>query len=158
MTDHRDRLAGLPIAWCTGERAGVGPSPVPRSVVLGWFREGPGAPESRPSSVRHLLVTDVAAEGLDLQRAARVVHYDLPWTPMRLEQREGRAVRLGSHHPTVDIVRFAPPPPLERALGAIAGITEITSMSTVGISRITLQFDLSRSIDGAVFLISLAVG
>ena len=39
--------------------------------------------------------------------------------------------------------------PLERALGAIAGVTEMTSTSTVGNSRITLQFDLSRSIDGA---------
>jgi len=113
----RDRLAGAPAAWCTGDRAGVGFTLMPRSVVLGWFREGPGAPESRPSNVRHLLVTDVAAEGLDLQRAARVVHYDLPWTPMRLEQREGRAVRLGSHHSTVDVVRFTPPAPLERALG-----------------------------------------
>ncbi len=113
----RDRLAGAPVAWCTGDRAGVGFTSVPRSVVLGWFREGPGAPESRPTNVRHLLVTDVAAEGLDLQSAARVVHYDLPWTPMRLEQREGRAVRLGSRHATVDVVRFTPPPPLERALG-----------------------------------------
>ena len=39
--------------------------------------------------------------------------------------------------------------PLERRLGAIAGVTEITSTSTVGNSRITLQFDLSRNIDGA---------
>ena len=65
---------------------------------------------------RHLVVTDVAAEGLDLQRAARVVHYDLPWTPMRLEQREGRAVRLGSRHAEVEVVRFVPPPVLDRAL------------------------------------------
>ena len=113
----RDRLTDFPLAWCTGARAGVGPTLVPRAVALGWFREGPGATESRPPNVRHLLVTDVAAEGLDLQRAARVVHYDLPWTPMRLEQREGRAVRLGSRHPVVEVVRFPPPAPLERALG-----------------------------------------
>jgi hypothetical protein len=81
--------------------------------VLGWFRVGNGAPAP---PARHLIATDVAAEGLDLQRAARVVHYDLPWTPMRLEQREGRAVRLGSTHPTVEVVTFAPPPVLERAL------------------------------------------
>jgi multidrug efflux pump len=47
--------------------------------------------------------------------------------------------------------------PLERALGAIAGVTEITSMSTVGNSRITLQFDLSRSIDGAARDVQAAV-
>jgi multidrug efflux pump len=47
--------------------------------------------------------------------------------------------------------------PLERALGAIAGITEITSQSTVGNSRITLQFDLSRSIDGAARDVQAAI-
>ncbi len=39
--------------------------------------------------------------------------------------------------------------PLERSLGRIAGITEITSTSTLGATDITIQFDLSRSIDGA---------
>ncbi len=39
--------------------------------------------------------------------------------------------------------------PLERTLGVIAGVTELTSTSTLGNSRITLQFDLSRDIDGA---------
>ncbi len=39
--------------------------------------------------------------------------------------------------------------PLERALGRIAGVTEITSSSSLGNSRITLQFDLNRDIDGA---------
>src|SRR5690348_9694078 len=38
--------------------------------------------------------------------------------------------------------------PLERALGRIAGITEMTSSSTLGSTRITLQFDLDRNIDG----------
>ncbi len=39
--------------------------------------------------------------------------------------------------------------PLERALGVISGVTEITSSSSLGNSRVTLQFDLSRDIDGA---------
>jgi len=39
--------------------------------------------------------------------------------------------------------------PLERTLGRIAGVTEITSSSTLGSSRLTLQFDLDRDIDGA---------
>ena len=108
----RERLSDLRLAWCTGNRAGLATSLLPRRIVLGWFREGG---ESGPVP-RHLVVTDVAAEGLDLQRAARVVHYDLPWTPMRLEQREGRAVRLGSRHPEVEVVRFAPVPVLERLL------------------------------------------
>jgi superfamily II DNA or RNA helicase len=109
----RDRTGDSRLAWCTGERAGIGRTPLPRGDVLGWFREG----ASSCLAPQHLVVTDVAAEGLDLQRAGRVVHYDLPWTPMRLEQREGRSVRYGSRHAQVEVVRFAPPPALERSLG-----------------------------------------
>jgi len=39
--------------------------------------------------------------------------------------------------------------PLERRLGEISGVTEITSVSSLGSSRITIQFDLNRSIEGA---------
>ncbi len=39
--------------------------------------------------------------------------------------------------------------PLERRLGAIAGVTEITSVSSIGSSSITIQFDINRNIDGA---------
>ena len=56
------------------------------------------------------------------RRASRVVHYDAPWTPMRLEQREGRALRLGSHPHSVDGHPFLPPPILEAALGIEHGL------------------------------------
>ncbi|MBO0742363.1 MAG: efflux RND transporter permease subunit, partial [Hyphomicrobiaceae bacterium] len=39
--------------------------------------------------------------------------------------------------------------PLERRLGEIAGVTEMTSVSSIGNSRISIQFDLSRNLDGA---------
>ena len=39
--------------------------------------------------------------------------------------------------------------PLERRLGEISGVTELTSVSSLGLSRIVVQFDLSRSIEGA---------
>jgi hydrophobe/amphiphile efflux-1 (HAE1) family protein len=39
--------------------------------------------------------------------------------------------------------------PLERRLGEISGVTELTSVSSLGYSRVVVQFDLSRSIDGA---------
>jgi hypothetical protein len=108
----RDSLADLRVAWCTGERAGIGTTGLSRDAVLGWFRE----PARSNIAPRHLVVTDLAAEGLDLQRAARVIHYDLPWTPMRLEQREGRSVRYGSPHSQVETVQFALPPLVERRL------------------------------------------
>ena len=47
--------------------------------------------------------------------------------------------------------------PLERSLGRIAGITEITSTSTLGSTRITLQFDLGRDIDGAANDVQAAI-
>ncbi|MFL6582529.1 MAG: multidrug efflux RND transporter permease subunit [Burkholderiales bacterium] len=47
--------------------------------------------------------------------------------------------------------------PLERALGRIAGITEMTSSSSLGTTRITLQFELSRSIDGAARDVQAAI-
>jgi multidrug efflux pump len=39
--------------------------------------------------------------------------------------------------------------PLERRLGTIAGVTELTSVSSLGSSRIIIQFDLGRDVDGA---------
>src|SRR3546814_5401853 len=40
--------------------------------------------------------------------------------------------------------------PLERSLGSIAGVTEMTSRNSQGSTRIILQFDLSRDIDGEI--------
>jgi len=47
--------------------------------------------------------------------------------------------------------------PLERALGRIAGVTEITSSSSLSSTRVTLQFDLSRDIDGAARDVQAAI-
>ena len=47
--------------------------------------------------------------------------------------------------------------PLERYLGQIADVTEITSSSTTGSTRITLQFDLDRDIDGAARDVQAAI-
>ncbi len=47
--------------------------------------------------------------------------------------------------------------PLERALGRIAGVNEITSQSSLGSARVTLQFDLNRSIDGAARDVQAAI-
>jgi len=61
------------------------------------------------SPVRILIATDTAAEGLNLQNSCRyAIHYDIPWNPMRLEQRNGRVDRHGQardvtiHHFTSD--------------------------------------------------------
>ena len=48
------------------------------------------------ADVRILVATDAASEGLNLQRTARyLLHFDCPWNPSRLEQRNGRLDRYG---------------------------------------------------------------
>jgi len=47
--------------------------------------------------------------------------------------------------------------PLERHLGTIAGVNEITSSSSTGSTRVTLQFDLNRNIDGAAREVQAAI-
>lgn len=100
----RERLETLSPAWVTGARAGWKRTLLPRDRILEWFR--PAAANIQPTI---LIASDVAAEGLDLQRVRRVVHYDLPWTAMRLAQREGRSRRLGAQHKVVEVVRMEPP-------------------------------------------------
>src|SRR5215470_1188538 len=47
--------------------------------------------------------------------------------------------------------------PLERRLGEIAGVTEMTSRSSLGTTRILMQFDLNRSVDGAARDVQAAI-
>lgn len=47
-----------------------------------------------------------ASEGLNLQFASAMINFDLPWDPMKLEQRIGRIQRMGSPHPEVLIVNL----------------------------------------------------
>ena len=56
---------------------------------------------------RVLVVTDCLSEGVNLQeKFTAVVHYDLPWNPNRLEQREGRVDRYGQSAKRVKAIRF----------------------------------------------------
>ena len=48
--------------------------------------------------VRILISTDAGGEGLNLQFCHAVINYDIPWNPMRLEQRIGRVDRIGQSH------------------------------------------------------------
>jgi SNF2 family DNA or RNA helicase len=59
------------------------------------------------SSVRILLATDAASEGIDLQNhCSNLIHYEIPWNPNRLEQRNGRIDRHGQRAATVNIYHF----------------------------------------------------
>jgi len=55
--------------------------------------------ESFAQEARILVSTDAGGEGLNLQFCHVVINYDIPWNPMRLEQRIGRVDRIGQTHP-----------------------------------------------------------
>jgi len=52
------------------------------------------------------ICTDAAAEGLNFQFCGALVNYDMPWNPMRVEQRIGRVDRLGQKFPVIRIVNL----------------------------------------------------
>lgn len=60
----------------------------------------------RSTDTKVLLTSEVASEGVDLQFSRCVVNYDLPWNPMRIEQRIGRIDRIGQASPKVLIVNM----------------------------------------------------
>ncbi|HJN16689.1 MAG TPA: DISARM system SNF2-like helicase DrmD, partial [Armatimonadota bacterium] len=60
------------------------------------------------SPVRILLATDAASEGIDLQNhCSRLIHYEIPWNPNRMEQRNGRVDRHGQKADEVLVYHFA---------------------------------------------------
>jgi Helicase conserved C-terminal domain len=68
------------------------------------------APDYAPprGEVDLLLSTDVLSEGQNLQQAAAVISYDMPWNPQRVVQRNGRVVRLLSPHEEVMLTTMLP--------------------------------------------------
>lgn len=71
---------------------------VPKQSVIDNFREAP--------DVRVLLSTEVASEGVDLQFCRILFNYDLPWNPMKIEQRIGRLDRIGQRAKKIVIGNF----------------------------------------------------
>lgn len=59
-----------------------------------------------PRGPRVLLSSEVGSEGIDLQFCRVLVNYDLPWNPMRIEQRIGRIDRVGQMAKRLSIVNF----------------------------------------------------
>jgi hypothetical protein len=89
-----------------------------------------------------LITTDLLSEGVNLQDASVVVHLDLPWTAATLEQRVGRAARLGSICRDVFVYHIAPPAASADVLHAESIIRRKTMLSDAGIgsSRIPPLF------------------
>ena len=81
----------------------------------------------------------------------------LPVSP--LPQVDFPTIAVGASLPggSADIMASSVATPLERQFGHIAGVTEMTSASSLGSTAITIQFDLSRDIDGAARDVEAAI-
>ena len=78
------------------------------------------AAEFRRGEFQVLLASEVAGEGLDFEHCCVVINYDLPWNPMRVEQRIGRCDRLGQASDKVHIRSLASEGTIEsRILGRL---------------------------------------
>ncbi len=73
------------------------------------FRRRFALPKDDPDAIDVLLSSEIASEGLDFQFCDCLVNYDLPWNPMRVEQRIGRLDRYGQKSETVAIVNLITP-------------------------------------------------
>lgn len=81
-----------------------GMDPQERERIKSAFQASPAV-----SPVRILLATDCASEGIDLQNHCyRLVHFEIPFNPNRMEQRNGRLDRHGQRADEVLIHHFAP--------------------------------------------------
>jgi superfamily II DNA or RNA helicase len=128
------RLRGHRVAAVVGDSGLFGNEPATRAEVLAAFapRAQAAPPPVSALETDVLIATDLLSEGLNLQDATRVVHYDLPWSPARLAQRVGRIDRLGSPHARVETVTFLPPEELERALAIEQRLATKLGVQTAG--------------------------
>src|SRR4029077_2161962 len=128
-------IARTPVA-CTATGATPGGSPGPRPLVNFSY-----------PFVRRPIGTTLMAIGLFLIGA--VAYTFLPVAS--LPSVEFPTINVTVTRPGADpnIMAATVAAPIERRLGEISGVTELTSVTSLGSSRITVQFDLSRSIEGA---------
>jgi len=94
---------------------------------------------------------------LGLALAGAVSFFLLPVAPLPQVDYPTISVSASLPGASPDTMAATVATPLERALGSIAGVNEITSSSTLGSTRITLQFDLNRTVDGAARDVQAAI-
>lgn len=87
---------GVPFDPESANSDGDAPDPAPKAKRRG--RRGQQSPVPQQREIRVLVSTESGAEGRNLQFCHQLINYDLPWNPMRVEQRIGRLHRLGQEH------------------------------------------------------------
>lgn len=118
LVSLRDRLRGVfrsQLATFTGDggrmwEEGEGWIAVSKQDLVDAIRGG---------RVTVLLANDAASEGLNLQSCSFLVNYDMPWNPMRAEQRIGRIDRIGQLAPLVKVRNYFIPNTVEERVYAL---------------------------------------
>ena len=112
-------------------------------------------PKQAPDALDVMLSSEVGCEGLDFQFCDLLINYDLPWNPMRVEQRIGRIDRYGQESDAVAIVNLVTPGTVDadiyerclRRIGvfqhAVGGSEEILGEITREIHDIAERFTLT---------------
>jgi ATP-dependent helicase HepA len=151
FSTFRHTLAYLTIqANTTGLRVGVIHGDVPDDERADLRRRFALAKEDE-NAVDVLLSSEVGCEGLDFQFCDLLVNYDLPWNPMRVEQRIGRIDRYGQQSETIAIVNFVTPGTVdadiyERCLWRIGVFHHAVGGSEEILGRITQEIhDIAES-------------
>lgn len=102
LREHLRETYGASVACYSGRGGeywtGIGWEIVSKDRVKQDFREG--------DQLKILLCTESASEGLNLQTCGVLINYDMPWNPMRVEQRIGRIDRIGQRYDKVWIRNY----------------------------------------------------
>jgi len=105
--------------------------------------------------IRRPVATTLLTLGIAL--AGVMAYRQMPVAPLPQVEFPTISVRASLPGASPEVMAATVAMPLERALGRIAGVTEITSSSQLGSTRVTLQFDLSRDIDAAAREVQAAI-
>ncbi len=97
--------------------------------------------------IRRPVATTLITLGIAL--AGAIAYFKLPVSPLPQVDFPTISVQATMAGASPDVMAATVATPLERHLGQIADVTEMTSASSSGSTRITLQFGLNRDIDGA---------
>lgn len=102
LRDQLRQVYGSQVACYSGRGGevwnGLAWVPTAKEAIKNEFRRG--------ETVKILLCTEAASEGLNLQTCGVLINYDMPWNPMRVEQRIGRIDRIGQVYDRVWIRNY----------------------------------------------------
>jgi superfamily II DNA or RNA helicase len=130
-----DLLSRLKVKWA---RLDGSIPQTQRKAIIGSFTDDP--------EVKFFLSTNAGSTGLNLQAADTVINLDLPWNPAILEQRIGRAHRMGQTRP-VQVYLLITADTIEERLLELLGAKNSLALATLDLENDTDFVEMSTGID-----------